>query len=116
MAEKKRGWRVGSQFYKFYPVDQWRNGDFILAEAITRKTVVELFGNKTSYLTLQNAMLGISMWRQEPELEMDDIVKRVYALQPSHVTEVGFEEADAGPPDKSAAATPAKTPSATSAA
>lgn len=109
MAEKKRGWKVGSQFYKFYPVDQWRNGDYVLSEAITRKTSVQLFGDEnTSYLTVQNAMLGVSMWRQDPTLKIEDIVSRVWALLPTQVTEVGFED-DASPPDESGTATPDKT-------
>lgn len=101
MAEKKKvGYQIGQKFYPLVTIDAWNNGDFILAEEITHKAPDVLFDGETSFLTLQQALVGVAMWHAQPALKMEKVVQAVYALNPGKIVEVGMDdEGDARPPD-----------------
>lgn len=99
----KRGFEIGGRFYELVPITDWRNGDFVLARELTRLTSDELFSPDADYNAVQQAFLAVAFWHARPTLRMEKVIDAIYALKPSQIEEVGFDEepeADAGPPDE----------------
>lgn len=94
VAEDKRGFDVEARFYPYIPLDQWLNQDFVLARTLTRVGIDDLVSGKADYLAVQQALVAVALWHAHPEQTMDRIITRVGLLNPSAITEVGFDDAE----------------------
>jgi hypothetical protein len=105
MEAQERGFKVGSRFFPYVPLDDWFNRDFVVAREITKTSIEKLLTGEADALTAQQALLAVAVWHEDPNLQMDHIAKYVLMLKPAQVEEVGFDEpdlpveGDAGPPD-----------------
>lgn len=104
MEDKQRGFKIGSKFFPYVPLDEWFNRDFVLAREITKTSIEKLLTGESDALTAQQALLAVAVWHDEPALQADHVAKYVQMLKPAQVEEVGFDEpelpveGDAGPP------------------